>query len=118
MTKRQYILVAPSGFQSWKDQMCTNYSSWGPGPGQLVAKVLENGESLFLMGDSAVVLETEEAITPLTKRLRKGLFGDAMFFLADVTTTPRAGNMPQAYWELLDSRSAVQIGKPPSNQAA
>ncbi len=118
MTKRQYILVAPSGFQSWKDQMCTNYSSWGPGPGQLVAKVLDEGDSLFSMGHNAVFLETDQAITPLTQRLRDRLFGDRMFFLADITTASRSANMPQAFWDLVGSQDAIRLNKPPSNQAA
>lgn len=111
MSRRQYILVAPSEFpgRSPYDSCVAVKPLLG---------VLDEGDSAFLMGANVAFLATGQKIEGLTTRLRERLFGEQMFFLADITTTSRAAKMPQQFWSYLDEAASDRLDKTPSEQAA
>jgi len=118
MTKRHYILVANSGFASF-GAGADAYRHPEKMAKKLLEEFLEDGESMLTLGDNAVFLETDQAIAPLTERVKGKLFPhDRLFFLADVTKSARAGNMPRAYWEALAASDVATIETRTPEQAA
>lgn len=108
MSRQQYILVAPGEFP-WRGARDSSAAA------RPLTDVLEEGDSVFMMGDNVAFLETEQKIGPLTTRLRESLFGETMFFLADITAASRAANMPRQFWSYLH---ADPSDKPSSGRAA
>jgi len=107
MSRKQYILVAPGAFP-WRDSHAANMTA------EPLAEVLDVGDSVFLMGDNVAFVETAQKIAPLTTKLRESLFKETMFFLADITSTSRAANMPQQFWSYLGASGVEE----PSGRAA
>ncbi|MBY6242205.1 hypothetical protein [Methylosinus sp. Sm6] len=106
MSRKQYIVVAPGAFP--------RRAAWEPKAARPLDDILDVGDSVFLMGDNVAFVETTQEIASLTERLREKLFGETMFFLADITSTSRAANMPQQFWSYLEASAA----EGPSGRAA
>lgn len=111
MSRRQYILVAPSEFP-WGTLSDSRV------PVKPLGVVLEEGDSALLMSANVAFLATGQKIGALTTRLREKLFGEGMFFLADVTAANRAAFMPPQFHQFLDVAEMNRLNKPASDQAA
>ncbi|MGO9675308.1 MAG: hypothetical protein ACLPSF_14265 [Methylocella sp.] len=96
MTRRTYIVVFRENSLRDADQL------------KFLADALDEGEKLFCFDFNIAFLQTRQNVETLTARLRAGRLGQSdLFFLADITNSPRAGNMVPAFWNLLHNQDKL-----------
>jgi len=94
MRPRTYILVFRETSAGRADDM------------KRIVDVLDQGDRLFAFDVTTAFIETRQNVESLTAQLRGGPLRDALFFLADITDTSRAGNMVPAFWDMLHAANA------------
>ncbi|BDV33606.1 hypothetical protein [Methylocystis iwaonis] len=88
MNRRVYMLVFSSGSRQMSGATA-------------IPALLDEGDSLYMLDHNVLFLKTRQSVEALTTRLKQGQIGAHEFFLADVTETPRAGNMAPTFWNYL-----------------